>query len=78
MQSDLTLADLTWVSGLERLGANLPVLRHTSLRDSSQHPNLARWFAAMNERPAYAKCKTDDWTHNLIARYSGAPCNRYR
>lgn len=55
---------------LERLAANLPVLRHVNLRDASLRPNLAAWYEAMAARPSYAKFRSDDYTHNLIARHA--------
>ena len=65
---EFSMADIAWCAALERLAANLPVLRHVSLRDPHTHPNLAAWFAGMESRPAYTKGKTDDYTHNLLAR----------
>ena len=66
---EFSMVDVTWCSALERLAANLPVLRHVSLRNAETHPNLAAWYAAMNARPSYQAVKSDDWTHNLIARH---------
>ena len=64
------MADIVFAPSLERLAANLPVLRHVDLRDAERRPNLAAWFKAMDARPSYAKAKSDDYTHNLIARHA--------
>ena len=66
------MADIVFAPALERLAANLPVLRHVDLRDAERRPNLAAWFQAMDARPSYAKAKSDDYTHNLIARRAPA------
>ena len=81
MCRDFGLADIFYAPSLERLAANLPVLRHVHLRDAERRPNLAAWFQAMEARPSFARVKSDDYTHNLLARHgtpwvtAAAPCN---
>jgi glutathione S-transferase len=53
---------------MERLAANLPVMRGLSLRDHPDFPKTAAWFEALDARPAYQKVKSDDVTHNLVFR----------
>ena len=57
---------------MERLGANLPVMRSFPLSHHPSYPHIAKWFAALNERPAYQRVKSDDMTHNLVFR-----CNHH-
>lgn len=53
---------------MERLAANLPVMRGFELRDHTDYPHTAAWFQALDARPAYQKVKSDDTTHNLVFR----------
>ncbi|CAK0782457.1 hypothetical protein CVIRNUC_005697 [Coccomyxa viridis] len=63
-----SLADIVYTPAMERLGANLPVMRSFPLRHHPNYPHIAKWFAALNERPAYQRVKSDDMTHNLVFR----------
>ena len=63
-----SLADIVYTPAMERLGANLPVMRSFNLRNHPTYPNVAQWFAALDERPAYQRVKSDDMTHNLVFR----------
>jgi len=51
---------------LDRLAASLPVYRGYQIKGNPQFPNLNAWFAALNERPAYDRVKTDAATINLL------------
>ena len=53
---------------MERLGANLPVMRGFDLRRHPGYPHTAAWFGALDQRPAYQRVKSDDTTHNLVFR----------
>ena len=65
-----SLADIVYTPALERLGANLPVMRSFPLRHHPSYPHIAEWFAALDKRPAYQRVKSDDMTHNLVFRCS--------
>jgi glutathione S-transferase len=53
--NDLTAADVAWAPFLERYRYQLPCL-HEGLdpADPSAYPNLAQWYAAMDNVPVYA------------------------
>lgn len=53
---------------MERLGANLPVMRGFDLRQHPGYPHTAAWFGALDRRPAFQRVKSDDTTHNLVFR----------
>lgn len=57
-----------YAPALERLAANLPVMRGFKLRDNADYPKTAAWFEALDARPAYQRVKSDDTTHNLVFR----------
>ena len=65
---EFSLADIVYTPALERLGANLPVMRNFPLRHHPSFPHIAQWYAALDERPAYQRVKSDDMTHNLVFR----------
>ncbi len=58
--------DIVYAPALERLAANLPVMRGFKLRDHPDYPHTAAWFHALDQRPAYQKVKSDDVTHNQV------------
>lgn len=60
------MADIVYTPALERLGANLPVMRSFPLRHHPTFPHIAQWYAALDERPAYQRVKSDDMTHNQV------------
>lgn len=66
--TDFSLVDAMYVPALERLAANLPMVRGFSLRSNPRYPKLAAWYAAMDTRPAYCKVSSDAETHNLVVR----------
>ncbi len=63
-----SLADVVYAPAMERLGANLPVMRGFNLRHHPDYPHTAAWFGALDQRPAYQRVKSDDTTHNLVFR----------
>lgn len=63
---EFSLVDIVYAPALERLAANLPVMRGFRLRDHPDYPHTAGWFKALDERPAYQKVKSDDTTHNQV------------
>lgn len=65
---EFSLADIVYTPAMERLGANLPVMRNFPLRHHPSFPHIAQWYAALDERPAYQRVKSDDMTHNLVFR----------
>ena len=62
------MVDIVYAPAMERLAANLPVMRGFRLRDHPEYPQTAAWFQALDARPAYQKVKSDDTTHNLVFR----------
>ncbi len=63
-----SLADIAYAPGMERLAANLPVMRGFELRANAGYPRTGAWFGALDARPAYQRVKSDDTTHNLVFR----------
>ena len=63
-----TLADIVYAPAMERLGANLPVMRGFDIWRHPDYPHTAAWFGALEQRPAYQRVKSDDTTHNLVFR----------
>lgn len=66
--STFSLVDIMYSPHLDRLAANLPVYRGFHIKGSPRYPNLNTWFAALNERPAYHRVKSDAATNNLLLR----------
>lgn len=66
--STFSLVDIMYGPHLDRLAASLPVYRDYHIKGNPRFPNLNAWFAALNERPAYARVKTDAATINLLLR----------
>lgn len=64
--STFSLVDIMHAPHLDRLAASLPVYRGYHIKDNPRFPNLNAWFAALNERPAYGRVKTDATTFNLL------------
>lgn len=58
---DFSAADLVFVPFLERMNASLAYYKGHLLRH--RHPALDRWFAALEQRPAYLGCQGDFHTH---------------
>lgn len=54
---DFSLADIVYAPAMERLAANLPVMRGFELRANPDYPATAAWFAALDARPAYQRVK---------------------
>lgn len=63
-----SLVDIMYSPHLDRLAANLPVYRGYHIKGNPRYPNLNAWFAALNERPAYHRVKSDEATNNLLLR----------
>jgi glutathione S-transferase len=66
--STFSLVDIMYSPHLDRLAANLPVYRGYHIKGNPRYPNLNAWFAALNERPAYHRVKSDAATNNLLLR----------
>jgi glutathione S-transferase len=64
--STFSLVDIMYASHFERLAASLPVYRSYHIKSNPRFPNLNAWFAALNQRPAYGRVKTDATTFNLL------------
>lgn len=56
-----SVADLVFVPFLERMAASLAYYKGHLLRQ--RHPAIARWFAALEQRPAYLGTQSDYHTH---------------
>ncbi len=61
-----SLVDIMYAPHLDRLAASLPVYRGYHIKNNPRFPNLNAWFAALNERPAFGRVKTDATTFNLL------------
>ena len=61
-----SLVDIMYAPHLDRLAASLPVYRGYHIKNNPRFPNLNVWFAALNERPAFGRVKTDATTFNLL------------
>ena len=48
-----TLVDLQYVTHLERMNASCLFWKGLKCRGSGRWPNIDRWFAAFEDRPAY-------------------------
>ncbi|WP_413201276.1 glutathione S-transferase family protein [Nostoc piscinale] len=66
--STFSLVDIMYSPHLDRLAANLPVYRGYQIKGNPSFPRINAWFAALNERPAYHRVKSDDTTNNLLLR----------
>ncbi len=66
--STFSLVDIMYGPHLDRLAASLPVYRDYHIKGNPRFPNLNAWLAALNERPAYDRVKTDAATFNLLLR----------
>lgn len=60
---DFSLVDITFAPFLERIAASIAYYKGMAVRGQGQWPNLDRWFAAMETRPAYQGFKSDYYTH---------------
>jgi glutathione S-transferase len=58
---DFSTADLVFVPFLERMAASLAYYKGVVLRQ--RHPGIGRWFAALEQRPAYLGTQGDFHTH---------------
>ncbi|MCS5693476.1 glutathione S-transferase [Cyanobium sp. FGCU-6] len=58
---DLSTADLVFVPYVERMSASLAYYKGYLLR--RRHPAIDRWFAALEQRPAYLGTQSDFHTH---------------
>ncbi len=65
---EFSLVDIMYAPHLNRIAANLPVYRGYQIRGNERFPNLNRWLEALEERPAYARIKSDSTTNNLVLR----------
>lgn len=63
--STFSLVDITYAPQLERLAASLPLYRNYHIKGNPRFPRINAWLAALNERPAYQRVKTDAATFNL-------------
>lgn len=66
--STFSLVDIMYSPHLDRLAASLPVYRGYSIKGNPRFPQINAWFAALAERPAYHRVKSDDITYNLLFR----------
>jgi glutathione S-transferase len=66
--SSFSLVDIMYSPHLDRLAANLPVYQGYHIRGNSRFPRINAWFAALNQRPAYQRTKSDHITNNLLLR----------
>lgn len=66
--STFSLVDTMYAPHFDRLAASLPVYQDYHIKGNPRFPNLNAWLAALNERPAYARVKTDAATFNLLMR----------
>ncbi|KAF5833374.1 glutathione S-transferase [Dunaliella salina] len=70
--SMFSLVDIMFISFMERLVAGLPFFRGYSLKDNPEFPRIAEWVRAMNQRDAYRRVKTDDYTYKLLFSRMGS------
>ncbi|OUL20992.1 glutathione S-transferase [Nostoc sp. T09] len=66
--SNFSLVDILYSPHLDRLAANLPVYRGYHIKGNPRYPRINAWFAALNQRPAYHRVKSDNITNNLLLR----------
>ncbi|WP_250123457.1 glutathione S-transferase family protein [Chroococcidiopsis sp. CCMEE 29] len=66
--STFSLVDIMYSPHLDCLAASLPVYRGYSVKGNPRFPRINAWFAALAERPAYHRVKSDDITNNLLFR----------
>jgi glutathione S-transferase len=66
--SSFSLVDILYSPHLDRLAANLPVYRRYHIKGNPRYPRINAWFAALNQRPAYHRVKSDNITNNLLLR----------
>ena len=66
--SKFSLVDIMYSPHLDRLAANLPVYQGYEIKGNPRFPNINAWFAALKERPAYNRVKSDNITNNLLLR----------
>lgn len=66
--STFSLVDITYSPHLDRLAANLPAYRGYHIKGNPRYPRINAWFAALKERPAYQRVRSDDTTNNLLLR----------
>ncbi|MBE9206567.1 glutathione S-transferase N-terminal domain-containing protein [Nostoc sp. LEGE 06077] len=66
--STFSLVDIMYSPHLDRLAANLPVYRGYQIKGNPRFPRINAWFAALNQRPAYQRVRSDDTTNNLLLR----------
>jgi glutathione S-transferase len=66
--STFSLVDIMYSPHLDRLAANLPVYRGYHIKGNPRFPLINAWFAALQERPAYNRVKSDSTTNNLLLR----------
>uniref|UniRef100_A0A7S3VL85 GST N-terminal domain-containing protein n=1 Tax=Dunaliella tertiolecta TaxID=3047 RepID=A0A7S3VL85_DUNTE len=70
--SMFSLVDIMFISFMERLVAGLPFFRGYSLKDNPDFPRISEWVRAMNQRDAYRRVKTDDYTYKLLFSRMGS------
>ncbi len=66
--SSFSLVDLMYSPHLDRLAANLPVYRGYAIQGNPRFPRLNAWFAALHQRSAYHRVKSDPTTNQLLLR----------
>jgi len=66
--STFSLVDIMYSPHLDRLAASLPIYRDYAIKGNPRFPHINAWFAALAERPAYHRVKSDDITNNLLFR----------
>lgn len=71
-RKDFGLADVMYVPSLERFAAQMPTVQGFRMRDNPAYPGLAKWYAAMDDLPAYKKVRGDDRTTQLLMKYDSA------
>ncbi|BAZ31073.1 glutathione S-transferase-like protein [Cylindrospermum sp. NIES-4074] len=66
--STFSLVDIMYSPHLDRLAANLPVYKGYHIKGNPRFPLINAWFAALKQRPAYNRVKSDNITNNLLLR----------
>lgn len=61
--SEISVADCVFTPYVERMAASLYYYKGYTLRDSTTHPGLSRWFDAMETRSTYRGTQSDYHTH---------------
>lgn len=69
-----SFVDCVFAPFLERIRSSIAYWRSVDILDAERWPSLAAWFAAMEEFPLWANCRSDDLTHVLALPPQIGPC----